>query len=146
MPDANPRGDVTIDMTLPRLPNNHDGYVLKKVNEYSLVQSIGRAAAIPKPTETAIFTNFPNPFNPETWIPYQLAKPSNVSITIYNSRGAVVRELVFGMKAAGYYTGRSSAAHWDGRNRSGERVSSGMYFYQFKTDSMSVLKKMVILK
>ena len=59
----------------------------------------------------------------------------------YNSRGTVVRELVFGMKAAGYYTGRSSAAHWDGRNRSGERVSSGMYFYQFKTDSIVCIKE-----
>ena len=83
---------------------------------------------------------------PETWIPYQLAKSSKVSITIYDSRGTVIRELAFGMKAAGHYMNRSRAAHWDGRNATGERVSSGMYFYQFKTDSLSVLRKMVIMK
>ena len=146
------RSDGTTDAVtvtvgeLPSLPQHHAGYIFVRGADWPLtiIDAIGAAPAAPR--KSALLPNFPNPFNPETWIPYQLAKPANVSITIFNSRGVVVRELVFGMKAAGYYTGKSSAAHWDGRNNSGERVSSGMYFYQFKTDSMSVLKKMVIMK
>ena len=98
------------------------------------------------PDLTRVLPNFPNPFNPETWIPYQLAKPANVSITIFNSRGVVVRELLLGIKPAGFYSNKANAAHWDGRNRIGEYVSSGMYFYQFKTGNKSVIQKMVIMK
>ena len=139
---------VTIDITLPKLPPRHYGYTLQKVNENQVVQS-GNGSKAPRiqvPTKTLVLASYPNPFNPETWIPYQLAKSSKVSITIYDSRGTVIRELAFGMKAAGHYMNRSRAAHWDGRNATGERVSSGMYFYQFKTDSLSVLRKMVIMK
>ena len=102
------------------------------------------AALIPK--ETLLLPNYPNPFNPETWIPYQLATESNVHITIYDARGSVVRVLALGHQSAGYYTSRSRAAYWDGRNALGERVASGVYFYQFETDEMSSMRKMVILK
>jgi hypothetical protein len=98
------------------------------------------------PVSTELLPNFPNPFNPETWIPYQLAKPSDVSITIYDIRGSVVRELDLGQKTAGYYTDRSRAAHWDGRNKLGERVANGVYFYQLKAGDYSYLRKMLILK
>ena len=64
---------------------------------------------------------------------------------IYDIRGSVVRDITLGIKSAGYYTDRNRAIHWDGRNSTGERVSTGVYFYQFKTDDMSVLRKMVIL-
>ena len=98
------------------------------------------------PAQTALLANYPNPFNPETWIPYQLVVQSDVKITIYDTRGAVVRQLVLGHQPAGTYTSRSRAAYWDGRNNQGERVASGIYFYQLQTDNVSSLRKMLILK
>ena len=98
------------------------------------------------PEETVLLANYPNPFNPETWIPYQLANPSEVLITIYNTRGSVIRRLDLGHQREGYYTRRGRAAYWDGRNTVGERVASGVYFYQLQTDYLSLLRKMVILK
>ena len=102
-----------------------------------------------RPSETQLLANYPNPFNPETWIPYQLATGSDVHIPIYNAQGSVVRVLALGHQSAGYYTSRSRAAYWDGRNALGERVASGVYFYQLQTDTvsaLSALRKMVILK
>ena len=98
------------------------------------------------PEKTTLLANYPNPFNPETWIPYHLAKPSHVQITIYDARGTVVHQLDLGHQREGYYTHRSRAAYWDGRNTVGERVASGIYFYQLQADNMSLLRKMVILK
>ena len=98
------------------------------------------------PNQTLLLANYPNPFNPETWIPYQLARGSHVWITIYDTRGAVVRHLELGYRAEGYYRVRGRAAHWEGRNNVGERVASGLYFYQLETDDASLLRKMVILK
>ena len=98
------------------------------------------------PKETALLPNYPNPFNPETWIPYQLANTSEVTITIYDVRGIPVRQLNLGHQHAGYYTNRSRAAYWDGRNEIGERVASGIYFYQFRADTISHLRKMLVLK
>ena len=87
------------------------------------------------PKETALLPNYPNPFNPETWIPYQLAKPAKVTLTIYNMRGVMVRQLQLGHKAAGVYANRSRAIHWDGKNEFGEPVASGVYFYTLSTES-----------
>ena len=102
--------------------------------------------AMARPEKTQLFANYPNPFNPETWIPYELATDTHVRITIYNTQGAVIRTLQFGHQSAGYYTGRDRAAYWDGRNALGEQVASGLYFYQLETDEMSSMRKMVILK
>ena len=96
--------------------------------------------------QTRLLANYPNPFNPETWIPYQLANSSDVQITIYDTRGSLVRCLKLGHQREGYYTSRSRAAYWDGRNSVGERVASGIYFYQLQADNVSLLRKMVILK
>ncbi len=98
------------------------------------------------PETTVLLANYPNPFNPETWIPYQLANASGVQITIYDTKGSVVRTLALGHQAAGYYTHRSRAVYWDGRNDFGEPVASGVYFYQLQADNISRLRKMVILK
>ncbi len=98
------------------------------------------------PEETVLLANYPNPFNPETWIPYQLVSPSEIIITIYDARGIVVRQLELGPQREGYYTSRNRAAYWDGRNGVGERVASGIYFYQLQADNVSLLRKMVILK
>lgn len=100
----------------------------------------------PKPKESQLFQNYPNPFNPETWIPYQLAQPVQVRISIYESSGRLVRTLDLGHQRAGLYTSRTEAAYWDGRNETGERVSSGLYFYQLQTDHFSAMRRMVIIK
>ena len=99
-----------------------------------------------RPEKTQLLANYPNPFNPETWIPYELATDTNVQITIYNTHGVVVRTLQLGHQAAGYYTSRDRAAYWDGRNVLGEPVASGIYFYQLRADNVSALRKMLILK
>ena len=98
------------------------------------------------PKETLLLPNYPNPFNPETWIPYQLAKSGDVKITIYDARGIVVRRLELGYRQAGYYTNRSRAAYWDGCNGLGEHVASGLYFYHLEAEGVSILRKMVTLK
>ena len=99
-----------------------------------------------RPEKTLLLANYPNPFNPETWIPYELATDTNVKVTIYNTQGVVIRMLQLGHQSAGYYVGRDRAAYWDGRNALGEQVASGLYFYQLETDEMSLMRKMVILK
>ncbi|MYB26800.1 MAG: T9SS type A sorting domain-containing protein [Candidatus Dadabacteria bacterium] len=102
--------------------------------------------ALARPEQTQLLANYPNPFNPETWIPYELATDTEVRITIYNAQGVVIRTLQLGQQSAGYYTDRERAAYWDGRNALGEQVASGIYFYQLETDEISSLRKMVILK
>ena len=102
--------------------------------------------AVVRPDETVLLANYPNPFNPETWIPYHLATGTDVQVNIYNTQGTLVRMLTLGHQSAGYYTSRSRAAYWDGRNAFGECVASGIYFYQLQTDKISPIRKMVILK
>ena len=99
-----------------------------------------------RPDETVLLANYPNPFNPETWIPYQLADSADVQITIYDAHGRAVRVLQLGQQPAGYYTSRSRAAYWDGRNSQGERVASGVYFYTFKAGEFTATRKMFIRK
>ena len=99
-----------------------------------------------RPDETQLLANYPNPFNPETWIPYQLSTGSDVRITIYDMSGTVVRKLVLGYQSSGYYTSRSRAAYWDGRNVVGEPVASGLYFYTFTADDFTATRRMLILK
>ena len=96
--------------------------------------------------ENALLANFPNPFNPETWIPYQLAKPAKVSISIYNVKGQLVRTLALGQQPAGIYQNRSRAAHWDGKNEFDEAVASGMYFYRLTAGDFTATRKMLIRK
>ena len=98
------------------------------------------------PETTALLSNYPNPFNPETWIPYQLAKPAEVTLTIYDIRGRVVRTLRLGHQPAGFYQNRSKAAHWDGRNHLGEKVATGVYFYTLKAGDYTATRKLLIRK
>ena len=98
------------------------------------------------PAETALLPNYPNPFNPETWIPYRLAHSADVTLTIYDTKGAPVRRLDLGYQPTGYYTDRAKAAYWDGHNDSGESVASGVYFYQLRAGNYTALRRMVILK
>ena len=96
--------------------------------------------------QTLLLPNYPNPFNPETWVPYHLAKPADVRLTIYGIDGKVVRRLDLGHQAAGFYQSKSRAAYWDGRNDVGERVASGIYFYTLTAGEFAATQKMLILK
>ena len=98
------------------------------------------------PKKTALLSNYPNPFNPETWIPYHLAKPADVKLHIYKVNGTLVRTLALGHKAAGMYQNRSCAAYWDGKNEQGESVASGVYFYTLKAGDFTATRKMLIKK
>ena len=98
------------------------------------------------PEKTALLANYPNPFNPETWIPYHLSKPADITITIYTTNGTVARTLTLGHQAAGMYQSRSRSVHWDGKNENGEPVSSGIYFYTLTTGDFTATRKMLILK
>ena len=102
--------------------------------------------AVLTPKETVLFPNYPNPFNPETWIPYRLAREAEVAITIYDTKGTLVRWLALGNQAAGYYAERGKAAYWDGRNEDGESVASGIYMYQFRVGDYAASRRMVIVK
>ena len=98
------------------------------------------------PEKTKLLANYPNPFNPETWIPYHLAKPAEVTLTIYAASGKIVRSLVLGHQEAGIYKSRSRAAYWDGRNEVGEPVASGIYFYTLTAEDFTATRKMLIRK
>ena len=118
--------------------------VLVRESEHSGAPMVSKGP--PLPNETLSLPNYPNPFNPETWIPYQLAQDVDVQILIYDVHGTVVRRLALGHQSAGFYTNRTRAAHWDGRNSFGEDVASGVYFYQLHAGDISPLRKMLILK
>ena len=98
------------------------------------------------PKKTALLSNYPNPFNPETWIPYQLAKPAEVSISIYSVDGKLVRTLDLGYQSVGIYDSQSRAAYWDGKNELGESVASGVYFYTLTAEDFTATRKMLIRK
>ena len=98
------------------------------------------------PSETQLLHNYPNPFNPETWIPYRLAEDAFVTLTIYDLNGQVVRTLDVGHQIAAVYESRSKAVYWDGRNGLGEQVASGVYFYHLSAGNYSATRKMLIIK
>ena len=95
---------------------------------------------------TSLMQNFPNPFNPETWIPYYLAEAATVTVRIYNVEGELIRSIDVGKQAAGAYTNRQRAAYWDGKNDTGQSVTSGVYFYQLLADDFSETRRMIVIK
>ncbi len=110
------------------------------------IATLERLLASMVPDKTMLRANYPNPFNPETWIPYHLANDTVVRISIYDIHGALVRQLNLGHQRAGYYTNRTKAAYWDGCNEIGESVASGVYFYTLTTDDYTGTRRMVIVK
>ena len=110
------------------------------------IANLERLLALFIPEEMALLHNYPNPFNPETWIPYQLSEPADVTIRIYATSGVLVRTLVVGYQSAGIYQYRSRAAYWDGKNEVGESVASGIYFYTLTTGDFTATRKMLIMK
>ena len=110
------------------------------------IANLQRLLGVLIPERTALLANYPNPFNPETWIPYQLAQASDVQIRIYATNGALVRVLDLGHQAAGIHRDRNRAAYWDGKNEAGEPVASGVYFYTLTTGHFTATRKMLIRK
>ena len=98
------------------------------------------------PDETGLLANYPNPFNPETWIPYHLAAAAGVTVTISDVQGRIVRTLAVGHQPAGMYQSKGRAAYWDSRNQLGEPVASGVYFYTLTAGDFSATRKMLIRK
>ena len=125
--------------------DTHDPQMQKGITVLEqLLAALPLAEVLPK--ETALLANYPNPFNPETWIPYQLAEPAEVSISIHSSDGKLVQKLELGQLPAGVYHHKSRAAYWDGRNEFGETVASGIYFYTLTADDFTAIGKMFIQK
>ena len=112
----------------------------------SLVSDVNGDDIALTPRETELLHNYPNPFNPETWIPYRLAEEAFVTLTIYDGSGQVVHTLEVGHRVAAIYESWSKAIHWDDRNEFGEQVASGVYFYHLSAGDYSATRKMLILK
>ena len=152
------RLDDTTDAVTVSIYDIYYGYSLSNHGYYfvidnsnlplELIPTVSGAPNNPQqiPEETALLSNYPNPFNPETWIPYQLSKSAGVSITIYGMQGTVIRKLELGQKPAGYYIDRKRAAYWDGRNALGEKVAAGVYFITFKAGDYTATRKILIRK
>ncbi|MCY3740808.1 MAG: T9SS type A sorting domain-containing protein [Candidatus Poribacteria bacterium] len=98
------------------------------------------------PKNTALLPNYPNPFNPETWIPYQLEKPTEITLSIYSVDGILIRTLALGYQPAGIYQSRDRAAYWDGTNEVGEPVASGVYFYTLLAGDFRATHRMLVIK
>ncbi len=104
-----------------------------------------RSWAIPAEC-SALLQNFPNPFNPDTWIPYQLREGGEVTIQIFGIQGGLVREFSLGYKPAGSYVSQDRAVHWNGRNENGEKVASGIYFYSLRGGEFLAVRKLTVLQ
>ena len=98
------------------------------------------------PMSSDLLPNYPNPFNPDTWIPYHLARSSDVAIGIYSITGQLIRTLNLGHKEPGFYTSKDKAAHWDGKNASGEGLASGLYFYIMRAGDFTATRKMLLVE
>ena len=132
----------TLRQALDLLHTHNDGSLAFQRAIAHLEQLL--ASLIPK--TTALLANYPNPFNPETWIPYELAEPAAVTVCIYSVNGSLVRRLSLGHQAAGMYRSRSRAAYWNGKNALGESVASGVYFYTLTAGEFTATRKMLIRK
>ena len=118
----------------------------EKIRNFKLIISKAHIETYIVPKHSVLLQNYPNPFNPETWVPYSLSTAGDVKINVYNVTGQLVRTLELGHREAGSYTVKERAAYWDGRNATGERVASGVYFYNIQSGSFHATKRMVIVK
>ena len=128
---------------LAAAPRKTEGVQALKAILRELIASARRRAL---PYETKLLQNFPNPFNPETWIPYQLAEDASVRISIYDVNGVLVRAFKIGEKPAGYYISREDAIYWDGKNRVGEQVGSGIYFCHLQVGRHDDVRKLIVTR
>jgi hypothetical protein len=151
--DLAKRDVVEIGDTLEIQVRNQSGEIVSDTLSYTVTSDAIRHAFLPVilknveiPRQSLLLQNYPNPFNPETWIPYQIREPADVVIRIYNAQGQLVRTLDLGQRDAGFYLGRTRSAHWGGHNDAGEKVASGIYFYQLQAGDFSATRRMLVLK
>lgn len=142
------------DIKFEIISDNISHLVLKNVDLYQSdsqpinvkkIDGIFKSWALPA-KENALLQNFPNPFNPDTWIPFQLKEDGNVLIRIYSISGELVREINLGYKPAGIYISKDRSVYWDGRDKFGMPVASGIYFYNLKVNDFSETKKLIVIK
>ena len=139
---ATPLDRAKLEAQLNILRAENDGS-LKYQQAIAFLQNL---LSVSRPGKTKLLANYPNPFNPETWIPYQLAKSAEVTVFIHSTDGKLIRTLALGHLPAGVYHSRSRAAYWDGRNETGETVASGVYFYTLEVGDFTATRKMLIQK
>ena len=151
--DLNYRSVIKVGDTLELVVTDTQGNIVSEkfnftVNAADLENAVMSVTldSIGTPKRNRLLQNYPNPFNPETWIPYHLAEDSLVSVSIYDTAGTLIRTLSLGFQSAGFYNSPERAAYWDGRNALGERVASGIYFYQLTTPSFQQTRRLVIVK
>ena len=126
---------------------NDDGTILLwDVSPHLAAGSTSAGLSPALPHRTDLLANYPNPFNPETWIPYQLHASARVRLTIRDVRGALVREIDLGYRPAGWYSTRERAVRWDGRGQRGETLASGVYFARLQAGPAAGVRKMLLLK
>ncbi len=128
-----------------------DGYVLGSRVQRRLTADDMRMASLAanfstRPTGSRLLPNYPNPFNPETWMPFELDAPSDVTVRVYGLGGELVRQIDLGQREAGYHVARDEAAYWDGRNATGETVAGGVYLYELIAGSRHDVRRLTILK
>ena len=151
--DLNRKSIIEVGDRMEVQVRDQTGEIVSDTLTYSVTADAIRQALLPiilngafKPCQSLLLQNYPNPFNPETWIPYQIKEPTEVMIRIFDSQGQLVRNLDLGHQAAGFYFGRTRAAYWDGKNEAGEKLASGVYFYQMKAGGFATARKMLIVK
>ncbi len=132
-------------LTKPALHKSHLELIDVYLNE-GVTPQLKHGLVTILPNQTALLQNYPNPFNPETWIPFQLSDSTEVSISIYSTSGRLVRNIELGRKEGGFYTSRSDAAYWNGRNQIGEKVGSGVYFYTLNAGDFQAVRKLLVVK
>lgn len=125
---------------------NNDGKITSNDVIIIIRKAAGLLTPINLPESCKLMQNFPNPFNPETWIPYQINEPAKVVIRIFNINGELIRELDLGYKLPGIYKCRNTAAYWDGKNEAGEYTAGGVYFYSMQAGKFQETKKMIIIR
>ena len=142
-------GQVLVKITAVSTYNGgSEDFTLASMHALTEISSPAPAAVVSESEviKDELGNNFPNPFNPETWIPFSIAKDADATIQIYNTRGRLVRTLDLGHRQAGRYSTKEKAAHWDGRNDQGEQVSSGTYFYYLEAGNFKAIRKMIVQK
>jgi len=140
-PHDNPKSDeLTLCIGTPRPVS----VIHNESIEYIISLAAPAIADVPKSSK--LLQNYSNPFNPDTWIPYQLSEGGYVTIRIYNLTGQLMRMLDLGHKQAGFHLSRGKAAYWDGKNEAGEQVASSLYFYVIQAGNFTATKKMLLLK
>ena len=131
--------------------NGAAGYVYSSVDDFGTPPFAVEPSGLAVTTfggikRSALFQNFPNPFNPETWMPYRLETDAPVTFHIYDVQGQLIRKLNLGVQKAGSHLNRDSAAYWDGQDQIGQTVSSGIYFYALQAETFRATRRMLILK